>query len=119
MPITNNYISLNGTQFRPTSVDVEETKIGEEKRMADGTLKFYHRAVKLQWTIAWTGLVETAVAAIRTIYRLTTSFTFIDEFGTSWTVLTLPGNLQLSMSAEKTRIDGTKYYDVELVVTQV
>lgn len=119
MPITNNYVTLNGTQFRPTSVEPEETKIGEEKRMADGTLKFYHRAIKLRWTISWKGLIETSVAAIRTIYRLTTSFTFIDEFGTSWTVMTLPGNLSVSMSAERTRIDGTKYYDIDLVIDQV
>lgn len=119
MPITTNYITLNGTQFRPTSVDVEETKIAEEKRMADGTMKSYHRAVKLQWTITWSGLVETSVSAIRTIYRLTTSFTFIDEFGVSWTVVTLSGGLNVSMSAERVRLDGTKYYDVELIITQV
>lgn len=113
------YIYLNGSPFNPTSVESEEDKIGESKRMADGTLRYYHRAFKSKWTISWTAIRETFVPAIRTISRLTTAFTFVDYDGVSHSVIVLPGSFKTTVSAEKVDGAGVKRYDITLTLDEI
>jgi len=117
--MSNRYIFMNSVQFNPTSVEAEEDKIGESRRMGDGTLRYYHRAFKSKWTLNWTAVKEANVPAIRTIARLTTSFTFVDYDGVSHTVMVLPGGFTTSLSAEKVDAAGIKRYDVTLVLDEV
>lgn len=112
------YIFMNGSQFNPTAVDTEDDKVGDSRRMADATLKYYHRAFKGKWTITWEGLRETYLPAIRTISRLTTAFTFIDYESVSHTVLVLPGGFTHKLSADKVDKNGLKRYDVTLVLDE-
>lgn len=113
------YIYLNGTQFNPTEVEMkDDEKIGESRRMGDGTLRYYHRAFKSEWVIKWSGLKEAYVPAIRTIARLTSSFAFIDYESVSHTVMILPGNFSRTLSAEKVS-PGIKRYDITLTLTEV
>lgn len=114
-----NYIYMNGTQFNPSEVELkDDEKIGESRRMGDGTLRYYHRAFKSEWTIKWNSIRDTYVPAIRTIARLTTSFTFIDYEGVSHTVMVLPGGMTRNLSAEKVT-PGIKRYDITMTLTEV
>ncbi len=112
------YIYMNGTAFNPSSLDTNDDKIGESRRMGDGTLRYYHRAFKGQWTIKWNGVKETFLPAIRTIAQLTGSFTFIDYESASHTVMVLPGGFSHTLSAEKVS-PGIKRYDITLVLDEV
>lgn len=110
---------MNGVQFNPSEVEMkDDEKIGESRRMGDGTLRYYHRAFKGQWVIKWTTVKESYVPAIRTIARLTTSFTFIDYEGVSHTVMVLPGGMSRTLSAEKVS-PGVKRYDVSITLDEV
>jgi len=119
--MSNNYITLNGTQFHPTSVESEDDRIGETRRMGDATLRYYHRAFKSRWTIHWSGLREnkSEYSALKTLNAVTTSFTFTDVDGVSFTVLILPGGMKRSLSADRMNMAGLKYYDIDLVIDQV
>lgn len=117
--MSNRYISMNSVQFNPTSVEYEEEKIGESRRMGDGTLRYYHRSIKRKWTITWTGLRETYLAAVKSIAALTTSFTFVDYDGVSYTVLILPGGYKHSLNADKVDGLGVKRYDITITLDEV
>lgn len=116
--MSNTFITLNGTQFSPTTIDREETIIGEFRRMANGAGKTWNRGYKNTWNIAWSSIAEGSVAGIRTIARLTTAFTFQDEMGTSWTVIVPPGAWTTNMAADRQSIAGIKYYDVTLKIEE-
>lgn len=117
--MSTRYIYMNGVEFNPSEVEIkDDEKIGDSRRMGDGTLRYYHRAFKGQWSITWNGVKETFIPAIRAIGRLTTSFTFIDYDGVSHTVIILPGNFSRSLTAEKVTPD-TKRYDVSLTLDEV
>lgn len=114
-----DYIYMNGVQFNPSEVEMkDDEKIGESRRMGDGTLRYYHRAFKSQWAIKWNGVKDIYVPSIRVIGRLTTSFTFIDYDSISHTVMVLPGGLSRTLSAEKVSQD-TKRYDISLTLDEV
>ena len=115
----SNYIYLNGVQFNPTSVESEEERIGESRRMGDGTLRYYHRAFKSKWTITWEKVRESYVPAIRTISRLLTTFTFIDHEGTSHTVMVLPGGFKTTLHADGVDMVGIKRYTITLAIDEV
>lgn len=114
-----DYIYLNGVQMNPSEIELkDDEKIGESRRMGDGTLRYYHRAFKSQWTITWNGVKDIYVPAIRAIGRLTTPFTFIDYEGVSHTVMILPGNFSRKLSAEKVS-PGIKRYDIQLTLDEI
>lgn len=119
--MSNRYITMNSVQYNPTSVSMSLPKVGESRRMADGTLKYYHRANKRTWEIAWTALNENNAqyAAVETLAALSSSFTFVDYAGTSYTVLILPDNFTKNISAEKVSTAYVKYYDITLTLTEV
>lgn len=115
----NTYITLNGTNFFPTSIERGLNKVGDFRRAANGTAYYYHRANKNTWTITWNKLRETSLSAITTIGALTASFTFVDEAGTSYTVLVPPGGYSHSLNADSISSGGIFYYDVSLTLEQV
>ncbi len=117
--MSNRYIVMNGVTFNPTSVEYEDEKIGESLRMGDGTLRYYHRAFKGKWSISWSNVKETSVTPIRAISRLTSSFTFTDHEGNSFTVMVLPGGAKFSLSADGVDNAGVKRYNVDLTLDEV
>jgi hypothetical protein len=117
--MANTTISLNGTSFSPTTIETTIQKFGTTKRAANGRLYFYYRGTKRFWTIEWTGLPEASLSAIRAIGILTTSFTFIDEFGVSFTALVPEGGYTHEMAAERRSLAGVFYYDVTLQLEEV
>lgn len=113
------YIYFNGTQYNPTEIGYEETKIGESRRTGNGTLRYYHRANKYKWTIKWGNVKESIASALRTLSLLSSTFTFTDYDSTVYTVICLPGGFKRTLSAEKIDGIGTKRYDVEMTIDQV
>jgi hypothetical protein len=118
--MSNKYVTMNSVTFRPTEISRNLKRAGDLKTMADGTNKMYHRGFKYEFDLTWTGLPESNKAAIRTIATLTTSFTFIDEDGTSYTVLCPPDAYSDALSASNISIGlGIIYYDITLKLLQV
>jgi hypothetical protein len=110
---------MNGVEFNPSEVEIkDDEKIGESRRMGDGTLRYYHRAFKGQWAIKWNGVKEIHLPAIRAIGRLTTAFTFIDYENVSHSVMVLPGGFSRTLTAERVTPD-TKRYDVTITLDEV
>ena len=85
-------IFLNGTEFFPSDVPKELSKIGKTLIAASGKRRFVHRQsgatpiFKNSWEIPWNDVPEATRAAIEAVSRLTTTFTFVDQHGTSYTV---------------------------------
>lgn len=117
--MANQPIVLNGTSFTPSAIDREETKIGNEKRAINGTLRFAHRAFKNRWTITWSGVSPSVVSSVRAIYRLVASFVYFDEDGTQWTVICLPGGFSSTIDAQSISLNGSMYYEVTLTIDEV
>lgn len=117
--MANQPIYLNGVVFKPSSIDRKEDKIGDSKVMANGYKRFYHRAFKNQWQIAWNGVTTDVLNNVRAIYRLTSTFTFVDEQGNSYTVLCLPGGFSSTLDAANISINNVVRYDVQLTIDEV
>jgi len=119
--MSTGYVILDGIQIHPTNVDVEEERIGEMRRMADGTLKMYHIAYKLKWTLSWDTIHQDSydLLVARVKYRTTSPMIYTDENGNSYTVITSPDGKKETLSAEKQGINGKYHYDVELTLIQV
>jgi len=115
---TNQYITINSITFNPTSVETSVERVGESRRMADGSLKFYHRADKKKWTLQWTSVRAALVINIEDVASITNTTTFIDYDNTSHTVVFLPGAFKKTLSADKVT-PSQRYYDVTLVVDEV
>jgi hypothetical protein len=115
----NTYISLNGTRYYPSSVDVKLDKVGDTHRAANGTLYYYHRANKRSWSLQWKSLIETSISGLRSIGILTAPFTFIDESGTSYTVLVPPGGYSAKLDAGNISHANVFYYDITIELTEV
>lgn len=116
--MANQPIYLNGVQFKPSNIDNSDDKVGDLKIMVNGKKRFYHRAFKRQWQISWNGVSTTVLNSIRAIYRLTSTFTFIDEQGASFTVICLPGNFSSTLDATNISIKNVVYYDVKLTIDE-
>lgn len=119
MPTLKRVI-LNGTDFFPTTIDKEDLRITSAKspiRMLDGTLRLWHRAFKRRWVLHWNSVSETIVPAIRSTYRLTTSFTYNDEDNVNHTVVSTA--FSENLSAERISRAGIIFYDVDLTIEEV
>lgn len=116
---TARYVTINGTQFNPSNISRDVEKRGTVLEMASGKTRYFHRAHKSKWTLTWNNVREDYVTTIRALYLLTTSFTYTDEESTSYTVLCTPGGFRTELDAGSVSLTGTKYYTVELTLTEV
>jgi methionyl-tRNA formyltransferase len=110
-------ISLNATTFYPADIEETREKIGTEIAAANGARRFAHRAEKRSWTLTWNRVTAAVRTQIRAVHVLTTTFTYIDEAGTSFTVLCLPGAYRSSIGL--IGMPGgvlTLYYNVTLTI---
>lgn len=114
-------IILNGTTFYASDVQEDDERIGTTLQARNGNRRFVHRAFKRRWTITWDQVSQSVRASIRTIHRLTTTFTFTDEVGNSYTVFCDTGAFKSSVGAI---IPGPGYvgtveeYNVTLILTE-
>ena len=106
-------VVLNCTNFYPTSIDVDDQRIGEGPvRMLGGALRFWHRAYKKKWSLHWENVIETIVPALRTEFRTSTAFTYVDQDSTSYQVVTT--SYKETILAEQISLAGYYYYNVDL-----
>lgn len=111
-------VILNGVTLTPTEISQEDVRIAKgPERMLDGTLRMWHRTFKRKWTLSWSSLPETDIAAIRTLYRTTTSITYNDQDNVNYTVVTV--SKTEALSAERISRPGIMYFDVELAIEEV
>lgn len=112
-------ITLNGVTVKPSTIEPELVVIGEELEAPDGTITQIRRGgnTKWRWTLTWEKVSASVRNQIRTIALLNTTFTFVDEDGTSYTVLT---DMQPYSSKNAAfGADGTTvYYDVTLKIQE-
>jgi hypothetical protein len=118
-------IRLNGAIFddtpadlsamcAPISIDPIIDKIGTLVKGKDGTRNWMHRAHERGWNIHWEDAPDATRAALETIYQLTTTFTYRDEHGTSYTVQCEEGGWQCSTGTIGG--DGEVYYSITLTI---
>lgn len=115
-------ITLNGTTFHPSPFQVDVTKIGVSLVAASGKRRFVHRLsgatpiYKRVWNLPFENVSETVRAAVAAIYALTTTFTLIDEHGTSYTVQCEDGGYTEQVNTVVSNTELT--YDLTLKVYQ-
>ncbi len=80
--------AASGTPFKPSRIQVNPHKIGTLLTAADGTPNWIYRGTKFEWLIEWDAVPENTRSALATLAALNTTFTYIDEHATSYTVLT-------------------------------
>ncbi len=79
----------NAAAWRPTGIKVREQKVGTTLPAANGTRNRVERAInKRIWEIRWEPCNQATMQALRTISRLTTTFSFTDLEGNTATVQT-------------------------------
>jgi len=113
-------VTLNGTTIYPSDVAMQESKIGKTQINANGGRTFIHRTsggspiYKRQWDLSFDTITEARRAALRTLSRVTTTMTFVDDTGASSTVQTEDG--AYSQSVAFIALDGSLYYNVSLTL---
>lgn len=113
-----NTITLNSQVLAPTTINLTITKVGEQMRMADGTLRFFYRSSKRSWELSWENAPLSIIGGAYAAYNVNTTTTLIDEFGASWNVL-IVGEFSQELSAESIGVDGTFYYNASFTVEQI
>jgi len=119
---------LNGTTYsgtpltpatprKPNGIDLEFAKVGTTLIAADGTRRFVARGTtKRTWKITWERAAEATRSALRTLAALTTTWTFVDQLGASYTVQTEQDDYTEDYAA--TDLAGNLYYDITLTVRE-
>lgn len=113
-------ISLNGTSIaRASDVQEDIEKIGVMLQAANGARRWAHRANKRTWTIPFLAVPLSTITFLRGIMALTTTFTFIDENGNSYTVFCAAGALTTSIPIKGSQ-SGSQvlFYDAQLTLTE-
>lgn len=120
-------ISLNGTTYsgtplslgapwKPSKITRRIIKIGTTNIAANGTRTLVLRGNKSEWDLEWEKVDAITRNAIRTLHALSTTFTFVDEDGASWTVQTEEGDQEDTTAF--TSPSNTQYYDTSITLRQ-
>lgn len=111
--------TLNGVTFYPSDIAPDHEKIGHEIQAADGSRRWAHRADKRTWKIEWKSVPLATLTAVRAIFNLTTTFTFVDENGDAATVFCKAGALSSSVAEIGQNSGGqVLLYNVSLTLTE-
>lgn len=114
-------IFLNSTEFFPSDAPKTTEKIGVLLQGANGKRTWVQRVTsggaaihKRQWQISWNDVDATVRAAVEAIFLLATTFPYVDQHGTTYTVQCEADGY--SDAVTTIAPDGTLYYDVELTI---
>jgi hypothetical protein len=106
-----------GTPAKPTSIERELRKFGRLLEAADGSTSWVRRSEKWKFRIVWGPRASVATkTAVRAIRNLTTTFTYVDEEGVSFTVLNVGDDEYTEVV--KTDKSNTYQYELELILRQ-
>ena len=114
--ILNGNTYDNTTYARPISVTEKLIKVGPSIVAANGARTFVHRATKREWQIEWGGVLDATRGTVASTHALSTTWTFVDEHGTSYTVQTEEGDYESTTAFADHA--GTQYYDVSLTLRE-
>jgi hypothetical protein len=103
---------LDSLLIYPSNIDVSEEKIGEEKRMDDGTLRFFLRAIKHTFTLSWDA-VEASWLPLLRAKSDAGELTYTDEVGSTFDAIVI--SFDHTLSADKIDKDNTYRYDITMV----
>jgi hypothetical protein len=117
-------IVVNGTTYSgganpqpPSNISEPSTKIGVTLVAASGVRHFMSTSVrKHAWTLSWENANATTRAAVDALHALNTTFTYVDEFGTSNTVQC--EDEERKQETAFTTAANTILYDLEIVLHQ-
>lgn len=115
-----NSVTYNGAGANPqppSKISAPVTKIGLTLPAASGVRHFMSASTrKHAWTLSWEKANATTRAAVDALHALNTTFTFVDEFGTSNTVQC--EDEEKKQDTAFTTAANTILYDLELVLHQ-
>lgn len=99
----------------PQKITPKPYKVGKALVSPVGARTWVHRAQKNDWLLEWEKVPETTRAAVKAIFDLTTTFS-VTLLGGTYTVQCE----EEDYSEEQTDVlpDGTRYYNVSLLVRQ-
>jgi hypothetical protein len=107
-------ISLNGTTFHPSDIQADELKIGESLVARSGARTWVQYGTKRSWDLSWKNVAKATRDAVRTIFRLTTTFPYVDEDGVSVTVQCEASGYSSSVATIEDA--ATVRYDLKLTI---
>lgn len=111
-------VTLNGVTLTPTTIETGIRKEGERLVMANGSVRFFHRAHKRTWTLSWNLAGLTALLSVISIFTTTSTMTYVDENGSSYTVIPTD-DFGIEFGAEQISLTGFKYYSFSLTIEEV
>lgn len=103
--------------FRPGSFKRTRLKIGRLLVGKDGTLNWMHRGFKWVFAIGWERANQTTETAVLALRNKTSTFTFVDYDGTSYTVMTVGDDTYDEQVT--TSVANAYRFDLTLVLRQV
>lgn len=123
MAIQLHTTTFNGTlpnpsnPLPPSTIERKDSKIGKTLIAASGKRNFVSRsAFKPLWTLRWDEVNLSTRNAVKAIHALNSTFTFVDEQGSNWTVQCEEDDAY-SESTSFTDNDGNIYYtSVTLII---
>ena len=104
----------SGTYWKPVRIAETLRKIGTVVEAEAGGRTLVQRAVKREWTITWEKVNESTRAGVIGLAGLGTTFAYVDEHGTSYTVQTEPGDH--ASETAFTSVTNVYYYNLELTL---
>lgn len=119
-----DHITLNATIFGlggshkgPTNIEEEVLVFGTEFEADTGDLSMLETGKKRQWVLTWNDIPVATRTAIRAIALLSSTFTYIDEDGNSFTVQ-CPKQSRYKSGISIIANATTLYYGVTLTIRQ-
>lgn len=107
-----------GTPRKPDAISIAVSKIGTTLVSDSGKRRFVSRGtVKRTWTIEWRGAREATRAALRTLHQLTTTFSFTDELGVTYTGCQTERD-DLEEAYAFTDPSNNYYYDLKITIRE-
>jgi hypothetical protein len=117
-------ITLNSVAIYPSDAPKTKNKVGALQTTANGGRTWIQRVTgggaaiyKSEWNLTWEGVSETIRAQVEALHDITVSMPYVDQHGTSYTVICADGSYDDSVSAISP--DGTLHYDVSLKILEV
>lgn len=115
---------LNGVTIYPTDAPKAKTKVGRMQETANGGKNFIHRITavgtpiyKSTFVLDFKNITEARRAALEALYNVATNVTYVDQHGTSYTVVCPDDGYSDSIALIQP--DGTLYYNVSLSLIEV
>lgn len=119
-----DHITLNsviygtgGSHKGPSNIEEELLTFGTEFEAANGDVTLLQTGQKRQWVVTWNDIPVATRNAIRTLAQLTSTFTYVDEDGNSFTVQ-CPKQGRFKSGITIIADGTTLYYGVTLTIRQ-